>query len=325
MNKELEEIYDRVLKILEEGTHRKYIDPDDMAIAFEMAMSKESPSISDKIDDLMQQLYPENIIAVLIHAKNTAMKGDPLKALALYESVDVDEIEMDHWSELPFASHCAIVAGKKRDALEYFRRYLNHTEEAGEELQLHLTALAVDFYTFGCDRKSIAELMEMTVAKIRTPEILSIAANHMVLAHQPGKAVTYLKEASSLDPMNPNIWMMLTKACLQTMDYEGMHDACRYYMALCPETRDFEMLMIQANGYMEERDYELALYSLRRCSHIRGLSTEQRAMLTLATAQVMSGMGESNSKIVDYLKRRNRIIGADERINKLITELKKEE
>lgn len=324
MNKELEKIYNRVLKILKKGTHGTYIDPDDLAIAFEVAICKESESVPDMIDNMMQQLYPENILAVLIHARNTAMKGDPIKALALYESIDMNEFEMEHWNELPFVSHCAIVAGKRKDALEYYRLYISHLEEAGEELQIHLTALAVDFYTFGCDRKSIAELMEMTVAKFRTPEILSIAANHIALARQPGKAVTYLKEASELDPMNSHIWMMLTKACLQTMDYEGMRDACRYYMALCPESRDFEMLMIQADGYMEERNYELANNSLRKCSHIRGLNTEQRTMLTLATAQVMSGMGEPNSKIVDYLKRRSRIVGADERISKLITELEKE-
>lgn len=325
MNRELEEIYNRVLELLEEGTKGQYIDPDDLATAYDIALSKESIAISDKIDDMMQELYPENTLSVLVHARNTAMKGNPIKALSLYESVDINEIEMEHWGELPFASHCAIVAGKRKNALEYFKRYIRHLNGPGEELQLHLSALAVDLYTFGSDFESIAELMEMTVARFRSTDVLLIAASNMAMAHRPSKAVEYLKEASEIEPMNPQVWMMLTRAYLQVMDFDGMRDACRYYMALCPDTREFEMLLIQSDSYLQEGNFELAMESLHKCAHIRGLSKEQRTMLTIATAQAMSGMGEPSKKIVEYLKRRKRIVGEDKNINEMITKLQKEE
>lgn len=325
MDKELEEIYNRVLEVLEGGTERLYIDPSDFATAYEIALSKESTAISDKIDSIMQELYPENTLAVLIHARNTAMKGNPLKALALYESLDIDEIEMDHWGELPFISHCAIVAGKRKDALANFKRYIRHLTTPCEELEIHLSALAVDLYTFGCDFESILELMEMSVEKFHSPDILIIAASNMIVINHPSKAVEYLKEASEIDPMNPQIWHMLTKSYMQVMEYNSMRDACRYYMALCPDTKDFEMLLIQADCFLHERNYDLALNTIHKCAHIKGLNKEQRVMLALATAQAMSGMGKPTKKIVEYLKRRERIVGDDTNINQMITDLQKEE
>ncbi len=325
MNKELEEIYNRVLEMLEGGAKKLYVDPSDFATAYDIALSKESTAISDKIDSIMQELYPENTFAVLIHARNTAMKGNPIKALALYESLDIDEIEMDHWEELPFISHCAIVAGRRKNALDYFKRYISHLTTPCEELKLHLSALAIDLYTFGCDFESILELMAMSVEKFHTPDILIIAASNMMVINHPSKAVEYLKVASEIDPMNPQIWLMLTKSYMQIMEYNSMRDACRYYMALCPDTKDFEMLLIQTDCFLHERNYVLAMNAIHKCTHIRGLNKEQRVMLALATAQAMSGMGKPAKKIVEYLKRREKIVGNDENINKMIIELKKEE
>lgn len=318
---EFEEIYNRVLGILEDGTRGQYVDPDDLTTAFNYALSKQSLDVSDKIEALMMKMFPDNILTVLVHAKRVAMRGEPSKALKLYESLDIKEVDMEHWEELPFASHCAIVSGKRREAIEYYKMYISHLKRSDEELELHFAALAVDLYTFGRDSKALSELVEATVKRFRTVPILMIAANNMALAERLPKAIEYLKEATELDPMNPEIWMMMTRACLQSMDYEGMREACRYYMALRPDTRDFEMLMIEADGDMEEGDFELAMESLRKCSHIRGLSQEQRVMLTLATAQAMKGMKEPTKKVIEYLKRRSRVVGSDERITKMINTL----
>lgn len=325
MNKELEKIYNRVLGLLDEGTKGLYIDPSDLAMAYDIALSKQSITISDKIDNLMQELYPEHTLTVLVHAKRTAMKGNSIKALSLYESVDINEIDMEYWEELPLISHCAIVAGKKKLALQYFERYVKHLDGPGGELLFYLSAMALDLHTFGCDFESIAELMEMIVTQFRSADVLVIAATNMMLAHHPSKALEYLKEASEIEPMNPQVWMMLTKAYLQLMDYDGMKDACQYYMALCPDTRDFEMLMILSDSYIQEGNFELAKNSLHKCAHIRGLNNEQRTMMTIATAQVMSGMGEPSRKIVEYLKRRERVIGKDKSIDEFIAKLQKEE
>lgn len=322
---EIDEIYNRVLKILEDDTKGQYVDPDDLATAYNVALSKESVDIAEKIDDLMQELFPDNTLSLLVHAKRTAMKGDPVKALSLYERIEENEFESEHWEELPFASHCAIVAGKRKEGLNYYKNYIKHIKRPCEELELHFGALTVDLFTFGRDRKAIKEITEMTMARFQSSALLMIAANSMAMAENLPKAISYLREAAELDPMNPEIWMMLTRACLQSMDYDGMREACRYYMALCPETRDFEMLMIQADAYIGEGFFELSMESLRKCSHIRGLNTEQRVMLTLAIGQTMKGLGDSNKKIIDYLKRRIRIVGTDERLTKMIETLEETE
>lgn len=324
MNQELEELYNRVLTILEQGGKGEYIDPDDLAIAFNYALSKESLDISDQIEALMMDMFPENILTTLVHAKRVAMRGEPIKALELYESVDINEVNMEHWEELPFASHCAIVSGKREQALVYYRMYIQHLSKSCEELELHFAALATDLFTFGRDRKAISELVEMTVARFRTVTILMIAANNLAMIDKLPKAIEYLKEASEIEPMSSEVWMMLTRGYLRSMDYEKMREACQYYMALCPETRDFEMLMIEADGDMEEGNFALAMESLRKCSHLRGLTQEQRVMLSIATAQAMNGIGEPSKKILNYLKRRYRILGNDERIKKMIYKLDKE-
>lgn len=318
---EIDEIYSRVLTIIEGEARGEYIDPDDLSVAYNVALSKESFEVADKIDDLMQGLYPDNTLSILVHAKRTAMKGDPVKALSFYEKIEENEFSSEHWEELPFASHCAIVAGKRKEGLNYYKNYIKHLKKPCEELELHFGALTVDLFTFGRDRKALKEITEMTMARFQSAALLMIAANSMAMAENLPKAITYLRQATEIDPMNPEIWMMLTRACLQSMDYDGMRDACRYYMALCPETRDFEMLMIQADAFIGEENYELSMESLRKCSHIRGLNSEQRVMLTLATAQTMIGLGESNKKVVEYLKRRMRIVGSDERILKMINTL----
>jgi len=322
---EIDEIYNKVLGILEDGTRGQYVDPDELATAYNVALSRESVDVSEKIDDLMQGLYPDNTLSILVHAKRTAMKGDPIEALSLYERIEENEFSSEHWEELPFASHCAIVAGKRQEGLNYYKNYIKHLKRPCEELELHFGALTVDLFTFGRDRKAIKEITEMTIARFRSAELFMIAANSMAMAENLPKAITYLREATEIDPMNPEIWMMLTRACLQSMDYDGMRDACRYYMALRPESRDFEMLMIHADAFIGEGNYELSMESLRKCSHIRGLNNEQRVMLTLATAQTMIGLGESSQKVIEYLKRRMRIVGSDDRLIKMINTLKETE
>jgi len=325
MNKdEIEELYNKVLAVIEGGTN-EFIDPDDLSTAFNYALSKESLDVADKIEALMLKMFPDNTLTILVHAKREAMRGQPTKAWQLYESVNVNEIDQDYWEELPFASHCAIVSGKRQEALQYYKMYIKHLRRPGEELELHFAALAIDFYTFGRDRKRLSELVEATVERFRSVPILMIAANNMAMAERLPKSIEYLREASEQEPMNPEIWMMLTRACLQAMDYAGMREACRFYMALRPETRDFEMLMIQADGDMEDGNFELAMESLRKCSHIRGLSQDQRIMLTLATAQGMKNMKEPSKKIIEYLKRRMRVVGTDSKIIDMINSLNETE
>jgi len=327
MDDEFEQVFRRIVKMLRVGAKAKseYVDPDDMVVAYQIAITKNLMSYADNIIAMMHEHFPDSALTALFTAKHTALKGDPVKAFEIYDTIDLNEIDPYYWEEYPYISHCAIVAGNNEKGLEYYRRYLNHIEENPSDLDIHMTALAADFFTFGCDRKSLIKMTEMTVEKIRTPHILLIAANNMSLTNKLETAMKYLKEASEKDPMNPEIWKMMTRAGLKLMDYDVMKEACSYYMALCPDTKDFEMLVILADSFIDEGNFALAMGAARKCSRLKGLSKEERIILTLVTARCMKGLGESSKKIEEYLKRRCRIIGSDERITKMLTDLQEEE
>ena len=133
-----------------------------------------------------------------------------------------------------------------------------------------------------------------------------------------------MEEFAELHPMDETIWYCLTESYLVLGRVEDARATCNNYIALCPDCKDFRMLLLKSNNENVEGNHAMAMEILRKCARLKDLDQRDRNALTYCTACTMCYLKEPKTKVIAYLKRMIRAHGSDKSVDSLLKELQEE-
>lgn len=202
---------------------------------------------------------------------------------------------IDYVEDCSFFAVVALSDGHLDDFVRFFKAYFNTISEPDDAFvddfgsMFFSMSLIQDIKIY----PYIIKVIKIVLSRFRTPNILTICAELYNIMNMYEEGLPLLNEALNKDPFFSLAWYNKVLTYHNIADFEKEIECCNYYIALVPETNDYNILTPLAISYANIQSHNEAITVLKKI-------LTNKALLPKRIASVHSLLAESYNALSDY-------------------------